>query len=579
MRKFTAIILLSCLIFLNGFVSEEPQKETYIILTSKSLFLGASLFRNLRKTDYDVKLVFVEDTGSKPQEIKSYLESNFQSGFLLIIGDETVVPRGVLHPEISNKSSTVPSTVKSDTYYALLEEDLDKDGDDFEGEFFDDRITFNTRLHVGRIPFNNISDLQKVYENVVQFEKGFADKVVFAGSYISYPQEEYYGSKIYAGDGARELEVLREFFPDAFSLYEKEGSFPSAFDCDLPLDKDNFTNEIKDASIVLWSGHGSKTGAYRCIWNDKNANGIPDENYTYVPFVSSSEGFSTKALVFSGSCLNLTATGNLGEAFLLRGSPAFIGSTEVSFTPSYFSNPFDGGNGTLGYLFAKNLSLGKPVGESLSYAMNEFAAKYMFSDIEDPVTAGISILYSTNLLGDPALKVKLRKSLKEKKQLEKSAFPEDTVCTLSNGKDFELKISVPEADITSGGFYIMLPKGMHAVRIVPSSAIYDSLHNLIRINGASYVTVWGKARGSVKGEICLFNDYRETNFSIEVDGYKLCDVNFDGITDKLDLDEIVESFGKSYMDSGFNPFCDLNNDLRVNGVDLFIFFVERKSLP
>lgn len=576
MKKLICLVILFS-IFLNGLSFSHNSREEYTILTSKSLFNGAVLFKSLRQSQYDVKLLFVEDIGKTPQEIKSFLEKNLDGGFLLIIGDETVVPKGVLHPKVSSEAIVLPSEIKSDNYYSMLGEDLDKDRDGFEGELFDDRISFEGKLYVGRIPFNELSKIKTVYDNISRFEKNQSNKILFAGSFISFPNEEYYGSRIFNGDGAREMEVLREFFPDAVSMYEKEGSFPSSFVCELPLNKENFIEEIKDSGLVFWSGHGSKKGAYRCIWNDKNLNGIPDEPYSFPSFITSTDSFRTNAVVFSGSCLNLNDKDNLGEAFLLNGSPAFIGSTEVSFTPSYFSSPLDGGNGTLEYYFARNLRNGFPVGISLTKAMNEFYMRALFSDIEDPPEAGISIIYSTNLIGDPALCFNYREGNIRKSNL-KEPFNENLVIDSTMNKDFEIHIWFQSALLTSKSFFVKLPTQFLIENVSPVSSIYDSLNNFIRCNNANEVIIKGKIRGRVLSTITVFNDTNECKYEVSSSGYDVCDVDFNGKVEGKDFEEMVISFGHTYMDKDFNFVCDLNRDYRVDGQDFFLFLF-KKGLP
>lgn len=576
MRKLICLVILFS-IFLNGVSFSHNSSEEYTILTSKSLFNGAVLFKSLRQSQYDVKLLFVENIGKTPQEIKSFLEKNVDGGFLLIIGDETVVPKGILHPKVSNEATVLPSEVKSDNYYSMLGEDLDKDRDGFEGELFDDRISYEGKLFVGRIPFNDLSRIKIVYDNISHFEKNQSNKVLFAGSFISFPNEEYYGSRIFNGDGAREMEVLREFFPDAVSMYEKEGSFPSSFVCDLPLNKENFIEEIKNSGLVFWSGHGSKKGSYRCIWDDKNTNGIPDEPYSFPSFITSTDSFRTNAVVFSGSCLNLNDKDNLGEAFLLNGSPAFIGSTEVSFTPSYFSSPLDGGNGTLEYYFARNLRNGFPVGASLTKAMNEFYKRALFSDIEDPPEAGISIIYSTNLIGDPALCFNYREGNIKKSNL-KEPFNENLVIDSKMNKDFEIHIWFQSALLTSKSFFVKFPEQFLIENVSPDSSIYDSLNNFIRCNDANEVIIKGKIRGKVSSSITVFNDTNERIYQVSSSGYDVCDVDFNGKVERKDFEEMVISFGHTYMDKDFNFVCDLNRDHRVDGRDIFLFLF-KKGLP
>lgn len=570
MKRLYVLIIIFSIIFSGFAFQSENNKTKYAILTSKSLFTPSLLFKNLRSKDFDAKMFFVEDIGKSPAQIKEFLEKSLNAGdYLLIIGDEETIPKGTLYPKDPKASSILPKQIKTDIYYSMLGEDLDKDKDTLEGELLDDMISFQGMLYVGRIPFNDISRIKIVYDNTIKYESRTQSNVVLAGSFISFPNEEYYGAKIFSGDGARELEILKDYFRNPRTLYEKEGSFPSPLVCDLPFTKDNFIEEIKNADLIFWSGHGSKTAAYRSVWDDKNLNGIPDEYTTFIPFISTSDKFYTNSVVFSESCLNLKDKDNLGEAFLLNGSPGFLGSTEISFTPSYFSKPTDGGNGTLGYFFSENLYEGKRVGEALISAMDKFYKEALFNDIEDPLEAGISIIYAMNLYGDPALKFNYEQFS------TKAPHYKDSYKDLFVNFDLHRDFSITVTSENPRSFFIMLPKGFFVEELSPSSLIYDSLTNLIRANQVNDLVIKGKIRDPESSNIIIFDDNNENIYKVYPESYNRKDINFDGIIDVKDFQEIIYSFGKTYMDKGFNKFSDMNYDLRINGIDILIFLMEK----
>jgi hypothetical protein len=258
------------------------------------------------------------------------------------------------------------------------------------------------RFIVSRLPCKSDEEFEVYFKNL----KAFLNKkpsVLLASSFISFPGEIYDGGKILTGDGARLMEILKErFFPDAITLYEKGGDFPSIYDCNLPLNKENFINKAKDATLILWDAHGSQTASYTETWIDKNKNGVPEDGeFVYTPFITSGDKFSTNAIVFSGSCLNLQGSDNLGYAFLKNGSVAFIGSREVSYTPSYFRKEDDGGSSSIMYYFAKNLYEGENIGEALYHSFEYFYNNFLYKDIEDPVESGLLNIYDFNIYGLP----------------------------------------------------------------------------------------------------------------------------------------------------------------------------------
>ena len=566
MRKIFLILLVS-VIFLNGFSFKESNSKKYIILTSKQLALSASIFKTLHEKDYDVTVLYTEEIGKKEDQIRNYLKSHFKEGYLLIIGSPDTVPQGTLYPKMGSSSSVLPQSIKTDVYYSMLSENLDKDLDGYPGELFDDRIIFKQDLYVGRIPFDSDKEVLKVYESIFKFQKTQPQKVVLAASFISFPGEEYFGSKIFNGDGAREMELIKEFFPGAVTLYEKEGSFPSSFLCSFPLTKENFLKVLNDAAVVSWSSHGSRTGAFRSYWNDKNGNGIPDETYTMPSFVSSEDYFNTNSIIFSGSCLNLNGKDNLGKSFLEKGAAAFIGSTEVSFTPSYFSKPLDGGSATVNYYFLKYLKEGMPVGKAMYDSLEFFYNFALFADIEDPLEAGISVIYGLNLYGDPALRWNYEES-NVKNPTQQKTLLKDISIDLVSDRNFNLEIYNPR----NQSFFCELPDAFYVEQISGTNCILDRLSNSIRVNGASNCLIKGKIRGKADGEIKLFNDFLELIEPISLEGFKKSDLNFDGKIDNLDLGILLTAFGKTYLDPSFNNLCDMNFDLKVNGFDLLIFF-------
>jgi hypothetical protein len=284
-------------------------------------------------------------------------------------------------------------------------------------------------------------------------------------------------------------------------------------------------------------------------------------------FVSSEDSFNTNSIVFSGSCLNLNGKDNLGKSFLEKGAAAFIGSTEVSFTPSYFSKPLDGGNATVNYYFLKYLKEGMPVGKALYDSLEFFYNFALFADIEDPLEAGISVIYGLNLYGDPALRWDYEGSNIISPSQRKAPLKGVSI-DLVYDKNFNLEICNP----SNQSFFCELPDAFYVEEISGTNCILDKLNNSIRVNGAINCLIKGKIRGKADGEIKLFNDLLELIEPVSLEGFRKSDFNFDGKVNNLDLVILLTAFGKTYLDSSFNNLCDMNFDLKVNGFDLLIFF-------
>jgi hypothetical protein len=142
--------------------------------------------------------------------------------------------------------------------------------------------------------------------------------------------------------------------------------------------------------------------------------------------------------------------------------------------------------------------------------------------------------------------------------------------SFSADKKFEARFNFD----TKSDVFIMFPRhNFYIDSVSQSGAIIDNEFGIIRLNGAQgEVVIDGKIRGSTIGTIKVQTSIGEACLDVSCEGFDVRDVNFDGIVDAHDFTSIVESFGKSYMNEGFNEFCDLNFDHRINGADLFKFF-------
>ncbi len=584
--KFTVVVVvilfsLSYLYPANA-AKRTPSKKTYIILAPDSLKESADMFAAYRSRDFNVKEVFISEIGSnKAKDIRNYLKAHFSSGYLLILGNNDLIPRPFMYPSenVHHTSYDSPSATETDLYYGLLSEDIDKDGDGFPGELWDDRMKIEPDLIVGRIPFDNNYDIESVLLNTKSFEKDPPQKAVLAGTFISYPGETYLGAKIYNGDGAREEELISKLLSvKTVKLYDKKGSFPSIYHCDFPLNEKNFYSVIKDAGFTDWVAHGNPYGAYNTVWTDSNGNGIPDEDNSFDKFIYKKDLPSkVSGIFFSGSCLNEHGKDNLGIALLKKGAVSFLGSTEISFSPSYFTDRNDGGTGSINYYFVKNLISGKTVGESLYNSFEYFFNNLLFADLEDPVEGSLMDIYDYNIYGDPALKWNIDNPAPNGKS-ELSHKKSDIGINFGKSKNLKIVLSVPRNE----SFFFAFPhKNFFVDSVSVKGAIIDNGFGIIRFNNSlGDIVITGRVRGNTKMRFYVLTDSDEIaeNYS-EVNGYDFIDVDFDGKIANKDYEIFCSSFGKTYMDKGFNKFCDLNFDRKVDGSDLILFCEKQNGHP
>ncbi len=574
-----AFFVILCSMPQRGF-SIAHYRVPYIILTTDRLMKSAKIIASIRK-EYDVKIITTQKIGSnKAEDIRNYLKKYAsRKGYLLILGSEKVIPRPAMYPSstVHSVSFDQPGEIKTDLYYALLNEDIDKDKDGFPGELYDDRIDINHSLFVGRIPFDSNEKIEKVIKKTIQFEKAPPQNALLAASFISYPKEVYQGAQIFNGDGAREEELISKLIPcNVIKLYDKSGSFPSVYDDNFPLNKKNFYANLLQAGFVDWVAHGSSSAAYREIWNDKNQDGIPENSeYTFKSFISKDDNFTANGIFFSGSCLNENGTDNLGKAVLEKGGVAFIGATGISFSPSYFAHSNDGGTGSINYYFVKNLVSGKTVGSSLYAALEDFFANDFYSDIEDPVAGNLVDIYDYNLYGDPATLWKIDKQdnkVWNDKNIEE--VKNNITINVSDRKNVTFTLNIPE----KMSFFVLFPKGIYIQSSTEKDSIIDNAFGIIRLNNTKGRVIFkGIVRGDIKGKIIIKGAVssgkalEDIYQDIYIEGYNTKDINTDGKINENDLKIIEKNFGKTYMDKGFNFFADLNGDYRVDGKDLFMF--------
>ena len=571
---FVVLVTLFVLPFSDVFsVSfQKPALPDYVILTTKDLLKGAGLFKQYRERNFNVTIVTLSEIGSdKAKDIRNYLRKHFQSGYLLIIGSEKTIPRPSMYPSEKqhNNSYNGPSKTETDLYYGLLRYNIDRDSDGFPGELWDDHIKIAPDLIVGRIPFDNESEIEKVFENTVNFEKKPPNKAVLAASFISYPGEVYQGAQIFNGDGAREEELIKSLLPvSAVTLYNKNGDFPSVYNADLHLTRKNFYSEISDAGFTDWVAHGSRSGAYNEIWVDKNHNGIPDDGYHFESFVSAGDNLKASGIFFSGSCLNENGSDNLGSALLKKGAVSFIGSTEISFSPSYFANRDDGGTGSINYYFTKNLVSGETVGKALYSSFEYFFNNLLFDDLEDPVEGSLMDIYDYNIYGDPALQWNYAFAKKNDKKTETRKT--DVSIEAKGGKDIEITLNIPEKENL---FFLFPAKNLLITNMSENSAVVDNNFGIIRLNGVSgSVLIKSKVRGELNGRVSVIDSKENESYKqLNVQGYDMRDFDFNGSVDENDFKILANSFGKTYMDLTFNKRCDLNFDHVINGKDLSLF--------
>jgi hypothetical protein len=247
----------------HGICGPETDSSTdYLIVTGTDYLDETAVIENLLETKglswqtLTVQEIASGWPGADTQEsvrncIKHFV---FDEGtaFVLLAGDETVVPAREVYTECEGYSELAPS----DLYYADLDGSWDGNGNGIYGEYADSLDLYPDVL-LGRLLFSSsggasaIFEKNTVYANVSQTETWYRN-VVLCGAML-FPAIGY--------AGAKGCELMAQSFPDNFNLtkaYEfSSGDYPDTY----------FPVLYSGAGWNHYAGHGNDRGVY---WIDNS---------------------------------------------------------------------------------------------------------------------------------------------------------------------------------------------------------------------------------------------------------------------------------------------------------------------
>jgi len=296
----------------------------------------------------------------------------------------------------------------TDMYYADLyfEDgsfcDWDSNGNHIYGEYWHndekDIVDLYADVYLGRIPCNNIIDVNIAVNKIIKYESqphdDWWDKIILLGG------DTFPGWGVYEGEVTNNC--IAEALPDFnhVKLWTSKGTFTP----------EKINEEVnKGARFLEYSGHGYEFGMGTSPPNDQNR-----INY-YTRNLLSLHNSHKLPVVFFDACLTAKLDYVFGDLLGLYGflniplpvyawywvkkigggAIATIGATEVAF--SYVdSNGPNGGAGYLSLHFFEGYSSCKTVSEMLVYSQND----YLNNLWKDHWT-----IEQFTLLGDPTLKV------------------------------------------------------------------------------------------------------------------------------------------------------------------------------
>lgn len=419
--------------FINYYSFDSFYKDSiknslydYLIITiDKAKKLAEEHKRFLESRGIKTKVVTlseISDTGNDDAEsIRNFIKREYEGNgikYVLLIGSLDSIPMRYMYTgeEGDEENSFIPT----DFYYRDLTGDWDSNGDGYFGVPGEDDLDFHPEVSVGRIPFDNLSDIKNILDKTRRFmdksEEERKKKILSLGAWLSMEMED--GRWEDDTDGG---EINQRIFDLYFKnkgftnkgLYELSGMKPSPVS-DSADDEINAENVVVyqknyEPALVQWEAHGAWNSTARKIWvGDYNGNGQPDRNeFKWKTFISNEivRDFNDEspAIFISGSCLNLYPDrDSLGKNIVSNGGVSFIGNSRTGwFLPNVAHYPFEQNPShySLRAMTLKSLSEGKAEGDAINEAIKWYADS--FYD-EYPILQQILVhnIYDLNLFGD-----------------------------------------------------------------------------------------------------------------------------------------------------------------------------------
>jgi hypothetical protein len=355
----------------------------------------------------------------RAERIRNFLRDEyFNSGItdVLLIGHTDILPVKILYPNPKNHKDS--GGVPSDFYFSDLTGDWDTDHDGFPGEYGEDTADWIPEIRVGRIPCSDTTVVGTILERIIGYEKseaGWKSTPLLIGGVSNYLNENNNAVYMKKTDGAVLMEWLRRSVfsePPSFTLYEKEGSDPSAFECSLPLNGPNLFSAWQNGAsgCVTWWMHGGFDALERKFWNaDKNGNGIPDSGELgaeeLISVARHPSNSAYPAVLYANACENgWPEKLSLGREMLMSGCAAVAAYSRISWYSQGWSGPADGGNASLtSYFWEAYAGRSVPFGAAVSEAQVRYLKN--FGSAWQHVQNALSLM----AYGDPTMSIQVRR--------------------------------------------------------------------------------------------------------------------------------------------------------------------------
>ena len=319
----------------------------------------------------------------------------------------------------------------------LYLEQLDLDVDGFPEYCKEPIPDFSPEVFVGRFPVSTPEEARALINKTIEhyYSGGsWRNRALLLGAVLFYdttPKED--GAKL---NYYLMKDVFNPAFMDYTRMYEAEGTDPSEYEWDLPLNQTNVEVEWNKGVIAINSAsHGSIGALWRAVkW---------DSWTSWSPFVSTGmnlTNYGKSSFFFAMACLS----GGfdypwdcLGEWLLNQrgGAIGYIGASRVAwvYVPWF---PGVGLSEEHSYLFWGHFLRGESIGEALYNSKWEYYT--MGFDLTQFYEKKSFLIF--NLLGDPQLEIKPPKRIEVSPKYSKKGAVARTPCVEGNSAEFRIEV-------------------------------------------------------------------------------------------------------------------------------------------
>ncbi len=234
----------------------ESGADRYLIVAGSDFLDELQRLKNYRvATGYDADIVSIDDVLSQSsglddaEKLREYLKTYYQDGgrFVLLAGDETVIPIRYTYHWSVDYVPDLSDQMVCDLYYADLSSDWNIDGDSVWGERDVDLRNLDPELNVGRLPFDNETEVANYIDKLIAYETnpgaGDTDYLIRTFFFSADQMRDY-------SEGGQHGRISSAY-PDYFAVDTVNG-----VECSSGFDTDPTNASGRDLMATLAEGYG-----------------------------------------------------------------------------------------------------------------------------------------------------------------------------------------------------------------------------------------------------------------------------------------------------------------------------------